>query len=294
MSETAPARPVPTIGAALKAARAQLTQAGVDAPARDAKLLLGHALSRPQAGLIGADRDPLGSEDAARFQALIDRRAAREPISRIIGTRAFWSLDFMLSEAVLDPRPDSECLVAAALAIRPERHAPLRIVDLGVGSGCLLLSVLAERPQAHGVGIDRAAGSVQVARQNADALGLGERALITQANWADCLTGPVDLVLSNPPYIPEADVDRLAPEVQAHDPRGALAGGADGLDAYRAILPSLPRLLGAIGTALLEVGAGQWNAVATMAEENGLAITDCARDAAGVARVVIVRNHRGT
>ncbi|MBP5856398.1 peptide chain release factor N(5)-glutamine methyltransferase [Marivibrio halodurans] len=286
MAETTPPK---TLGALLTAATARLAEAGVETPARDARLLLADAMAVSPAALIGAGRDPVSPTAAARFEAHIIRRAEREPVSRILGRRGFWTLDLAVDPAVLDPRADSETLVEAALDAAPDRARAWRVLDLGVGSGCLLLAVLSERPAAIGLGIDRSAAAAGIARANAAALGLDGRAWIAVGDWAAAVAGPIDLVLANPPYIARGEIADLAPEVAGHDPRLALDGGADGLDAYRAILAGLPRLLAPDGHAVFEVGAGQWAALADLALAAGFEATACRRDSAGIARVLSVR-----
>ncbi len=266
----------------------RLRAAGVEEATREARRLLSHALDRPAAALIGAGGEAVGAAQAAAYRALIDRRAAREPVARILGRRGFWTLELAVGPAVLDPRPDSETLVEAALARFPDPAAPFRVVDLGTGSGCLLLAVLAERPAARGLGIDRSAATAAAARANALSAGLGDRAAFAVGDWAAAVAGPVDLVLCNPPYIERAAIAGLAPEVRGHDPALALDGGDDGYDAYRALLPGLARALAPGGAAVLEVGAGQWNAVARLAEATGFAVEACARDSGGIARALVL------
>lgn len=282
-----PHRAAPTQAALEREAVGTLSLAGVEAPRRDARLLLAAALGRPPAALIGAGGEPVDADEAARFRDLVQRRARREPVSRILGRREFWSLSFEISPDVLDPRADSETLVAAALEAFPARDRPLRVLDLGVGGGCLLLSVLAERPLARGLGLDASPAAAVVARRNALALGLASRAMIAVGDWARAVAGPVDLILANPPYIPHAEIKRLSPEVRDFDPPDALDGGADGLDPYRVILAAAADLLPSDGVAALEVGVGQWRAVADIAEASGLAVLACRRDAAGIARCLV-------
>ena len=214
-------------------------------------------------------------------------RAAREPLALIVGWREFWSLRFRVSPATLIPRPDSETLVEAALAARPDSATPLRVLDLGTGTGCLLLAFLSERPRAFGIGIDRSIDAVRLARRNARDLGLADRATFLAGDWAGAVEARFDLVLGNPPYIPTPDLAGLMPEVRAHEPAGALDGGADGLTAHRAILADLPRLLTPGGRAILEVGAGQREAVAGLAALAGLR-AEARHDLGGVARAVIL------
>jgi release factor glutamine methyltransferase len=257
-------------------------------PGLDARLLVAHALGRDPQGLalIGATT----VTEAERESALVlaRRRMAGEPVARILGRREFWGLDLALSEATLVPRPDTETLVEAALAFvdaAGRREAPLSILDLGTGSGAILLALLTELPQASGLGIDLSGRAVATATANAGILGLAGRARFAACDWAAGVTAHFDLVVSNPPYIESAAIAGLSAEVRDHDPRLALDGGPDGLDAYRAILAALPRLLAEGGGAFLEVGRGQAAAVAQLAAPCGFA-TRPHVDLAGIERVV--------
>ncbi|MGL4967302.1 MAG: peptide chain release factor N(5)-glutamine methyltransferase [Inquilinus sp.] len=275
----------PKIAEALRDGTARLAAAGIDSALTDARLLLMSALGIDRTGLLSRAAEALPAEAAARYAASLARRAAREPVSRILGHREFWSLDFALGPATLDPRPDSETLVEAALAAVPDR--PLRVLDLGTGTGCLLLAVLHDRPSAFGIGVDRSEAAARVARDNARALGLADRAAILVGDWATALAGRFDLVLSNPPYIPEADITALEPEVRDHDPRLALSGGTDGLDAYRALAAALPDLLAPGGTAVVELGIGQAADVAALFRGAGLDIAGTPHDLAGIPRCLV-------
>ena len=184
----------------------------------------------------------LGRVEASRYTALIARRAAREPVSRILGVREFWSLPLAIDAHVFDPRPESETVVEAGLALIPDRGAAMAVLDLGAGSGALLLALLSELPRADGIGVDVSPGAVVLARANAAALGLGRRCRFIAGDWGSAIRGRFDLILANPPYVARADIARLGPEVR-HEPERALAGGADGLDGYRALLPDVARLL---------------------------------------------------
>jgi len=226
--------------------------------------------------------------DASRFAALLARRCAREPLALILGRREFWSLDFAVSTDTLVPRPESETLIEAAVAAFPDRHVPRMILDLGTGTGCLLLAALHEFPGAFGVGVDRSAAAAGLAARNATALGLAARAGFLCAHWDTALTGRFDLVLCNPPYVPTWTIDGLMPEVARYEPRSALDGGADGLDAYRAIVTILSCLLTEGGVAILEVGHGQAGRVAGRAQKAGL-VAEARADLLGITRALVLR-----
>lgn len=272
-----------------------LTAAGVEAARGDALLLLAAAMGCARAALI---TDPQRQAPAAAldvFTAFLARRRAREPISHILGEREFWSLPFQVSAATLAPRPDSETVVEAALAQVADRAAPRRLLDLGTGTGCLLLSLLHELPNAAGVGIEKSLAAADVARENARRLGLAARARIISGDWADALLGDerFDLIISNPPYIALSDKRALPPEVALYEPADALFAGADGLDAYRALLPLCARHLSPDGSVVLELGAGQRPAVAALAGTQGFEIVDCRRDLGGIERALVLRKAAG-
>jgi release factor glutamine methyltransferase len=215
------------------------------------------------------------------------RRAAREPVSRILARREFWGLPLAISPAVLDPRPDTETIVAAVIAaFASARAAPLRILDLGVGSGAIVCALLTEFKAATGVGIDVSPRAAEQARANLAACGLAERSTICVGGWGAAVDGRFDIVVSNPPYIPSRAVEELEPEVRDYDPRLALDGGPDGLDAYREIAPRLAGLLAANGRFFLEVGAGQAKSVMAALSQRGLVGLEGHCDLAGVVRVV--------
>jgi release factor glutamine methyltransferase len=261
-----------------------LREAGIDNPRRDARLLLAHALDTTPAALA---RDLFCAVDTTLFGALIDRRAAREPLALIVGRREFWSLDFAVSQATLIPRPDSETLIEAALATFARRLPPRRVLDLGTGTGCLLLAALSEFPAAFGVGVDRSFAAAALARRNAATLGMAGRAAFICADWASSLDGPFDLILCNPPYIPTGQIGDLMPEVARHEPLVALDGGPDGLSGYRHSLPEIARLLVPEGAAVLEVGAGQAETVIRLARGLGFA-GHTHRDLSGIPRALVL------
>jgi release factor glutamine methyltransferase len=255
--------------ALLREGAAALTAAGVEPAAGDARALLRWASGLSGAAFSASLRDAPAGAEAAAFRAAIAARKARQPVSQIIGAREFWGRSFEVTPDVLDPRPETEVLIAAAL----HGPAPARMLDLGVGSGCILLSLLAEWPEARGLGIDASRPALAVAARNADALGLGARVDLRLGDWARGLEGIFDLIVSNPPYIPQAQMAGLSPEVALWEPRLALTPGGDGLGAYRAIAGDLARLLAPGGRALFEVGAGQGPAVSALLQAAGRMIS---------------------
>lgn len=256
---------MPGLTEMLAEAERRLAQAGVASPRLDARLLAAAALGADPSAVALRQVEP-DEASAGRFAELVERRAAREPVSRILGRREFWSLDFALGPDTLDPRPDSEILVQAVLDRLPA--GPVRLLDLGTGTGCLLAALLSERPDASGLGIDIAPGAVARARANLGALGLGQRAEVVEGSWLSGIAGPFDAVLSNPPYIPTADLATLEPEL-AFDPGRALDGGADGLDCYRTILLDAARVLAPGGLIAFEIGHDQGAEVAALLERSG-------------------------
>lgn len=267
---------------ALADAVRRLAAAGIDGAARDARRLLAHALG------VGADRvsllapETLPPEAQARFAAAVAARLRRQPVSQITGSRAFFGREFLVTRDTLDPRPETETLVAAALE-RPF----VKMLDLGTGTGCILLSCLAGMPCAAGIGSDVSEAALAVARANARRLGLSERARFVVSDWFANITGRFDLIVSNPPYIAEAEMAGLAPEVRDWEPRGALTPGGDGLDAYRAIAAGAVSRLMAGGRLLLEIGPTQAAAVSALLAAQGFAVSEVRRDLDGRDRVVI-------
>lgn len=251
---------IPTSEAIAKAA-ARLKAAGIDEPRREARLVIAAALQIDAGALLARTE-----VDDAIIETVLRRREAHEPLAYITGRKEFWSLGFAVSPATLIPRPDSETLVDAALANRAAVH---RVLDLGTGTGCLLLAVLSEYPGAWGIGVDVVPEAAAIARQNAQSLGLSDRSAFIAGSWADALNTQFDLVLVNPPYIPEADIAGLMPDVALYEPLSALAGGPDGLTAYRVLIQRLPSLLTQSGLAVLELGAGQAEAVSDLAAKQG-------------------------
>jgi len=278
-----------TIGSTITQLAVALTLAGVDEARRRARRLVAAALDLSPAEVLARNDRVITNDESERVAAMLRRTLAHEPLSRILGTREFWGLDFMLSSDTLDPRPETETLVEAVLARVPGRGRPRRFLDLGTGTGCLLLALLSEYPAATGVGVDLAAGAVDTAARNAERHGLRPRAEFVVGNWGKGLTEAFDVIVANPPYIASSDLAALPPEVRDYDPSLALDGGADGLAAYRAIAADLPRLLAPAGFFACEIGAGQENAVAGIISAAALVIDDVLPDLAGIPRCVVAR-----
>lgn len=233
-------------------------------PRLDAELLMAHALGMPRNHmLLGA----LDRPEPPGFAALLDRRLRHEPVAHLTGLRGFWTIDLEVGPGAFIPRADTETLIEAAVAHFAGR-SPATVLDLGTGPGTLLLAALDQWPGAHGIGVERSAAARGYTRRNAARLGLADRARIIGGDWASAVDGCFDLVFSNPPYVAAAEL--LPPEVVEYDPAEALFGGADGLDAYRAIIPDLPRLVAPGGVAVLEIGWRQAEAVLALAHAAGM------------------------
>ncbi len=273
----------------LDLATRRLRGAGVPSARLDARVLLGHAMRVNPASLLPGSTRVVEASQAAEYAGLIDRRLLRTPVSHLTGSREFYGRPFHVTPDVLDPRADSECVVEMALACLPADRAS-RILDLGTGTGCLLLTLLAERVLASGTGIDVSDAALAVARGNATALGLADRAAFQVGNWLDGITGQFDLVISNPPYIPAAEIPLLQPEVRDHEPRLALVGGDDGLDPYRHICPELGARLAPDGVAVFEFGMGQARQVAAIAQASGLVSVQTVRDLGGIERGITLKS----
>lgn len=229
---------------------------------------------------------PLTEEQSAQLAALVDRRAGREPVAHILGSKGFWKILLRVTPAVLTPRPETETLLDALLPEIP-LDRPLRVLDLGVGSGAILLAILAERPNAVGLGVDVSEEALAVARENAANLGLASRAALMRGDWTAGLEPEsFDVVVSNPPYIRSGDIAGLAPEVRDHEPRLALDGGPDGLDAYRALAPQVLSVLRPGGLFGVEVGAGQAADVAALFSAAGALSVNVRNDLGDRERVV--------
>jgi release factor glutamine methyltransferase len=269
---------------------ARLKAAAIDSAELDARMLVGAALGLDLTGLIAAAARPVTADESMRLEDFARRRLAAEPVARILGVKEFWGLPLQLSAATLVPRPDTETVVELALESGRSEHAPLqrlRIADIGTGSGAILLALLSEWPEACGVGTDISLAALQTARSNAARLGFTPRAAFVACDYAAALSGDFDLIVSNPPYIRSADIAGLASEVREYDPPAALDGGADGLDAYRALIPQAAGLLAPRGRLIVEAGLGQSGSVQGLMTAAGLTPERPPKaDLAGVPRAV--------
>jgi release factor glutamine methyltransferase len=282
-----------TIEASRRALAARLEAAGNDSAELDARLLMGAVVGLDLTGLIRSANRVLTATESDQLEALAQRRLAGEPVARILGVREFWGLPLQLSTATLVPRPDTETVVEHALELLRADGAvdrALRIADLGTGSGAILLALLSELPNACGFGTDISAEALQTARENAEQLGLADRASFIACDFAAGLSAPLDLIASNPPYIRSADIAGLAIEVRDHDPRAALDGGQDGLDAYRTLITQSVGLLAPNGLIVVEAGQDQSGAIEALMTMAGLTTTGSPRaDLAGIPRAVSAR-----
>jgi len=275
-----------TLAALLDDAVTALGAAGLAAPAFEARALLSGVLGLGREQMLAHPERPVDAKSRARFADALGRRAGHEPLARITGQREFWSLPIGLGADTLIPRPDSETVVETALLLVADRDEELSILDFGTGSGCLLFALLAELPRAHGLGIDRAAGALAVARANGHRLGLSARVEFRAGDWAEGLAGPFDIIVSNPPYVAKEELAALPPEVRNFEPELALNGGRDGLAAYRTLMPGIARLIAPNGFGVVELGAGQHDQVAEICRDSGLFTGPAGQDLAGHQRAL--------
>ena len=265
-----------------------LEAAGIESPLTDARAMVLGVMGLPVEALIREPDLTLSRAQSRRLSNWLVRRIAGTPVSRLIGRREFWSLTFKIGPATLDPRPDSETLVETVLAeVKQRREQPLRLLDLGTGSGCLLLALLSELKQARGTGVDIAPAALRVAAENAMSLGLADRAEFRKGDWTRGLSGSFDVIISNPPYIARHEIEYLEAEVLC-DPIRALDGGPDGLDAYRRILAEAPALLAPGGLMALEFGWDQAAALMGLIGASGGRVRRLVQDLAGLDRVLAV------
>ena len=274
---------MPSLAALVDAVAARLREAGIEPARSEARLIVTVATGLDRTRQLA---EPTREVDAAEAFAMTARRANREPMAYLMGSREFWGLDFRVGPGVLVPRPETETLIEAVLEAFPDRTAPVRLLDLGTGSGCLLLTLLTLYPEAKGIGIDRSAEALGWAARNRRQLGLEQRALLVQGHWLDAVHGPFDLVVANPPYIAVAEARDAE---TAHEPDAALLAGADGLEAYRAIAGPAFAALGPGGLVVLEIGWSQAAAVARLLAAAGFGEAGCRPDLAGCDRAIVAR-----
>ncbi len=280
-----------TLFTAMADMRLRFKDAGLETPDLDARLLVQAALGVTHEQILLDTKRIVSAPESERLKTFTARRLRHEPVSRILEHRAFWRSDFKISRETLDPRPDSETLIEAVLAYVAETP-PKAVLDLGTGTGCLLLSLLQELPGVEGLGIDISADAVATAEENARALGLAGRAAFKATDWAQLEADRrFDIVISNPPYIADAEIETLAPEVRDYDPRRALSGGADGLDCYRDLARLLPGFMTPEGAVFLEIGAGQAKDVKDILAGAGFHVLQVISDIAGHDRCIVA--HRG-
>jgi len=281
-----------SVDASFKNAQKRFETAAIESARIDARLLLGHVLGGGAERVLSQSGRDLSIEEFRAFEGLVKRRETHEPISQILGVREFWSLPFKVTSATLTPRPDTETIVETALDYVID--APQHILDLGTGTGCILLALLSEWKNAQGVGVDASHLALAVAQENAQALNMADRATFVVADWRMDngfvnLAGPFDLVVSNPPYIPAADIAGLDADVRDFEPVMALSGGPDGLEAYREIIVELPNVLARGGIVVFEVGLHQGSDVAKMLIDAGFHRLEKRRDLSGIVRAVVAQ-----
>ncbi len=263
---------------------------GSEAGMMEARMILSAALGLDHAAFLRDQNEPIGPEAAILVLDMARRRMRHEPISRILGHREFFGLDFSVDSSVLDPRADTETLVESVIdAVASRWQAPLTVLDLGTGSGALLPALLASFPRAFGLGVDCSEAACKIARKNLEILGFANRGAIVCGSWADAIARSFDVIVSNPPYIAHDAIAGLDPEVRDYDPHLALDGGADGYDAYRAIIPVLPYMLAPDGVVVFELGQKQGKVVKELLESAGLQVTETRRDLAGIERAISAR-----
>jgi release factor glutamine methyltransferase len=272
----------------LNSAIQRLRKAGIGSPSLEARLLLAHALKLRQEDVI-AGNFVLSADSVERFETSLQRRIERTPLAYILGKREFWSMEFAVGSGVLVPRPESETLVEAALERFPDASAALDVLDLGTGSGCLMLAFLSERPCAKAVGLDISPDALAFAERNTAALGFTQRVELIRGGWEAAPERRFDVVFANPPYIADGIIEKLDHDISRYEPRLALSGGVDGLDAYRRIAAILPNRLKPAGLAFVELGEGQLEAVTRMFHTAGLEVNGTFCDLASIPRCLVAR-----
>lgn len=265
--------------------RRQLKDSGIESPDLEARWILKHVLGVTDADLIGGVDRTLWAEEIDKIESILERRVKGEPLSRILREKEFWGLTFAVTPDVLDPRHDTEIIIEKALELFAE-HEPERILDLGTGTGCLIVTLLKAWPEAKGVAVDLSPAALRIAKENAQRHGVEGRITFIEGSWFEKVTGTFDLVVSNPPYIPNPDIPNLEKEVREYDPILALDGGQDGLEPYKIIFSKLKEFLEPGGKALLEIGIGQQDDIARLGRESRIRVECVHPDHGGIPRVV--------
>ncbi|MDP7100148.1 MAG: peptide chain release factor N(5)-glutamine methyltransferase [Rhodospirillales bacterium] len=282
-----PAISTNTIGAIYQQLSGELAAAGIEEPRLEARMLMSFAAGIDQSRILGYPEDEIAVKSLAELSKFAARRKSGEPIAYITGQKEFWSLNFKVSRETLIPRPDSETLIEAVLGELPDKNASLKILDLGTGTGCLLLALLSELPNALGLGVDSNPKTCDIARDNANQLGLVSRVTIQQRDWLTGLNGNFNIIISNPPYIVESEIAALEPDVNQFEPHLALSGGADGLAAYHLIATQCSAHLTPDGFLAVECGMGQIPDIKGIFLKNNLKIKSIHRDIANVERCIL-------
>ncbi|MFM9152372.1 MAG: peptide chain release factor N(5)-glutamine methyltransferase [Methylocystis sp.] len=274
----------------MAAVRRRLLDADVDTADEDARLLLRAATGLTSLELATQQQSALTPEQSLLLEQYVTRREAHEPVSRILGSRGFWTVDLLVTPNVLDPRPDTETLIETALSLVENKpNAPLKILELGAGSGAIACALLSELPKAEAIIVDLSPHACKASQANLARCGLSNRAFVLQAWWYEAIQAQFDLIISNPPYVASTALNTLPPSVRLYDPLLALDGGEDGLDCYRAIIQNLPRVLKSRGLVIFELGCGQAADVRLMLETMSLQVEKIARDLGGHERALAAR-----
>jgi len=269
----------------LKTSIKALQNASVENPAFDARLLLSEALDKDIGYIIGHSDENLTQNQIEKYNQMIEKRANREPVAHILGKKEFWKDEFFVSSDVLSPRPDSEAVIESALLLYPDKNTPLKILDFGVGSGCLLLSLMREFPNAKGTGVDISKKALAITKKNA--ISLEHKLELIQSSWGDNINDCFDLIVSNPPYIKESEIENLQPEITKYEPYLALSGGFDGLRPFLPLFESIDKLLKQNGYVIVEIGQGQENEVIDIANTCGFSCVKMVKDISQIIRVLI-------
>ncbi|WP_404421596.1 peptide chain release factor N(5)-glutamine methyltransferase [Thalassospira australica] len=285
-----------TLGTLMTEAVAALRDAGIENARMDARILLSDAAGVDGSRIAAWPEDTVTMDKAKTFRSMVARRLKHEPVSRILGQRDFWRHSFRLSPETLDPRPDSETIVELALDWLEDANAPT-VLDFGTGTGCLLLSIIGDLQKASGLGIDISEGAVTCARENANRLGLADQVEFRVSDWDSAITDAerkagFDLIVSNPPYITQADMEKLSPEVRQYDPRLALTDEGDGLGAYRILSQVAFSLVKPAGFVIFEIGQGQEKDVSRLLVEAGFVGIEYREDLGGIVRCVAAKKTR--